>query len=205
VTYDFNDPQLSRQLEPKTIQTTHGLVEYVDMVPTVLDLAGLDIPKHLEGISLRTLLDNPGQTFKKAVFSRQERHSIGIRKGFSMRNERYRYTEWRNTVTHEVLASELYDLQEDPLETVNVAHNKENAELVKKLSKELNSGWEAALPDWVEYVANNPDAPPAYSHGREGIPRRKMWHEIYGGSEEDGWRKACEIRMHKEDSIRRML
>ncbi|MFC2125156.1 sulfatase [Bacteroidota bacterium] len=184
---------------------SRALVEYVDLLPTVLDLAGLEIPEHIEGLSLRTLLDNPDQSFKKAVFSRQERSSIGTRKGFSMRNERYRYTEWRNTVTHEVIANELYDLQEDPLETINVVDQEGNAELVKKLSDELNAGWEAALPDWVEHVASNPDAPPAYAHGGEGVPRRKLWHEVYGGSEEDGWRKACEIRMQKEDSIRNTL
>ena len=184
---------------------SRALVEYVDLLPTVLDLAGLEIPEHIEGISLKTLLDNPNQSFKEAVFSRQERSSIGVRKGFSIRNERYRYTEWRNTVTHEVLANELYDLQEDPLETVNVVDREENAELVKKLSNDLNTGWEAALPDWVEHVAKNPDAPPAYAHGREGVPRRKQWHEVYGGSEEEGWRKACETRMQKEDSIRNTL
>ena len=182
---------------------TDGLVEYVDILPTMLALAGIEIPRHMEGFSLMPLLDNPDQPFKKAVFSQQERHSIGIRKGFSMRNERYRYTEWRNTVTHEVLASELYDLQEDPLETINVVER--DPQLVKKLSEQLNEGWKAAVPDWVEHVAQNPDAPPAYGHGGEGIPRRAQWHETYGGNEEDGWRIASDRRIQKEDSIRKSL
>jgi hypothetical protein len=134
---------------------------------------------------LDTLLKNPDQSFKKAVFSRQERESIGRRKGFSVRNERYRYTEWRNTVTGEILASELYDLQEDPLETVNIAPIESSKETIILLSKQLYEGWEAAVPDWIEHVAENP--------------------EMYGGSEADGWRKACEIRMQKEDSIRKSL
>ncbi len=41
--------------------------------------------------------------------------------GRSVRTNRYRYTEWRNFTTGEVVASELYDHQKDPLETVNVA------------------------------------------------------------------------------------
>jgi len=185
--------------------SSEALVEYVDILPTLLDLANLDVPGHIEGISLDTLLKKPGQAFKKAVFSRQERETIGRRKGFSIRNDRYRYTEWRNTVTGVLIANELYDLQEDPFETVNIAALEENKELVLILSKQLNDGWEIAVPDWVEYVANNPDAPPAYSHGKEGIPRRKIWHEVYGGREEDGWKAACEIRMLKEDSIRNVL
>ncbi len=185
--------------------TAEGLVEYVDILPTLLDLAGIDIPEHMEGVSIGRLLDNPDQSFKKAVFSQQERETIGRRKGFSMRNERYRYTEWRNTVTGDILAFELYDLQEDPLETVNIGLQEESSELVLNLSKQLNDGWKAAMPDGVEHIADNPDAPPAYSYGREGIPRRKIWHEAYGGSEEDGWQKAGEIRMQKEDSIRKTL
>jgi iduronate 2-sulfatase len=185
--------------------TASALVEYVDIFPTLMDLAGLPIPEHFEGISLDTLLANPDASFKKAVFSRQERESIGRRKGFSIRNERYRYTEWRNTVTGEILATELYDLQEDPLETVNMAMEESSKDLLAMMSKQLHDGWEAAVPDWIDRIARNPDAPPAYSHGREGIPRRKIWHEAYGGSEEDGWRKATEMRMLKEDSIRNAL
>ena len=182
-----------------------ALVEYVDILPTLLDLADLPIPDHIEGISLDTLLKNPNQSFKKAVFSRQERESIGRRKGFSVRNERYRYTEWRNTVTGEILATELYDLLEDPLETVNIAMMESSREVLVIMSKQLYDGWVAAVPDWIDQVAQNPEAPPAYSHGPEGVPRRKIWHEAYGGSEADGWRKACDIRMQKEDSIRRVL
>ena len=192
-----------RELENQGAQV-NALVEYVDILPTLLELAGLTLPDHLEGISLDTLIAVPDQPFKKAVFSRQERSSIGIEKGFSMRNDRYRYTEWRNTITGEILANELYDLIKDPLETENRVQ-KADPDLVNMLAKQLKADWPAALPEWVENVANNPSAPPAYSHGKEGIPRRKLWHEVFGGSEADGWRKACELRMHKEDSIRHAL
>ena len=54
----------------------------------------------------------------------------------------------------------------------------------------LYAGWEAALPEGVVKTSRNPVAPPAYSWGPEGVPRRKVWHEVYGGDEADGWRKS---------------
>ncbi|UMB61698.1 sulfatase [Lutibacter sp. A80] len=48
---------------------TNALVELVDIYPTLSDLAGIEIPKHLEGKSFKPLLKNPSKKWKKAVFS----------------------------------------------------------------------------------------------------------------------------------------
>ena len=48
---------------------TDALVELVDIFPTLCDLSGLPIPSHLEGQSFEPLLRDPGQGWKKAVFS----------------------------------------------------------------------------------------------------------------------------------------
>ena len=174
-----------------------ALVEYVDIMPTLLDLAGIRLPEHLEGVSMVPLLNDPERTFKKAVFSQQERDAIGRRKGYSVRNDQYRYTEWHNHVTDEIIAVELYDLQSDPLETVNLALDPSNKATVEKMAEVLDAGWEAALPEGVVNKSNNPEAPPAYAWGPEGVPRRKLWHEVYGGNEADGWEKAIDIRLSK--------
>lgn len=50
-------------------QKTDALVELVDMYPTLSELAGLDLPPHLEGQSFVPLLKNPDRTWKKASFS----------------------------------------------------------------------------------------------------------------------------------------
>jgi iduronate 2-sulfatase len=41
--------------------------------------------------------------------------------GYSMRSDRYRYTEWRDFQTGKALATELYDHVDDPQETINLA------------------------------------------------------------------------------------
>jgi iduronate 2-sulfatase len=65
--------------------------------------------------------------------------------GYSMRTDRYRYTEWQ-TKAGERLAAELYDHQSDPAETRNVADAPENASTAAELSKTLKAGWRAAGP-----------------------------------------------------------
>ncbi|WP_422080394.1 sulfatase [Ulvibacterium sp.] len=48
---------------------TNALVELIDMYPTLSELAGLEIPGHLEGQSFVPLIKNPQKEWKKAVFS----------------------------------------------------------------------------------------------------------------------------------------
>ena len=46
-----------------------GLVELIDMYPTLCDLAGVEKPNHLEGTSFAPLLENPKRKWKSAAFS----------------------------------------------------------------------------------------------------------------------------------------
>lgn len=59
-------PDVSEENQGKT---TNALVELIDMYPTLAELAGLDIPEHVEGTSFKPLLKNPNLEWKKAVFS----------------------------------------------------------------------------------------------------------------------------------------
>jgi arylsulfatase A-like enzyme len=66
--------------------------------------------------------------------------------GYAMRTDKYRYVEWRDRQSGEVKATELYDHQADPDESVNVAKKPENAKLVEELAAQLKAGWKAARP-----------------------------------------------------------
>ena len=123
---------------------TAALAEFVDIYPTLCDLAGVPIPATCEGISLKPVMDNPKRAWKKAAFSQYPR--AGGVMGYSMRTDRYRYTEWMNRDTGDVVATELYDYEKDPLGNVNAAGLPENKALVAKLSKQLKGGWKAAKP-----------------------------------------------------------
>jgi len=123
---------------------TDALAEFVDIYPTICDLAGVPVPKHCEGISLKPVMDNPTREWKKAAFSQYPRP--GNIMGYSMRTDRYRYTEWQNRDTGEAAAVELYDYKTDPGGNINVAGLPESREVVVQLSKQLRAGWKPARP-----------------------------------------------------------
>ena len=122
---------------------TSALTEFVDIYPTLCEMAGLDLPKHLEGTSVAPLLNNPELPWKTAAFSQYPRWNA---MGNAMRTERYRYIEWVDPKTKEIKARELYDHQVDPSENNNIAGESENAKIVKKLHKQMKTGWKGALP-----------------------------------------------------------
>ena len=79
-----------------------GLVESVDLYPTLLDLAGLPSVPGLDGTSLRPLLEDPQGAVKTAAFSIAPRSPPAL--GRSVRTGRWRYTEWPDG------GRELYDM-----------------------------------------------------------------------------------------------
>lgn len=123
---------------------TNALVEFVDIYPSLCELAGLSLPAHLEGTSFAPLLDRPDRQWKAAAFSQYPHGSVT---GRSIRTDRYRFTRWTPTKKpSEIAGLELYDHQTDPAENINIANLPENAELVERLSMQLDAGWRTALP-----------------------------------------------------------
>jgi arylsulfatase A-like enzyme len=123
---------------------TYALTEFVDMYPTLCDLCDLPIPEHLEGTSLVPLLEKPHRPWKKGAFSQYPRRDV---MGYTVRTERFRYTEWKDRTSGEVKARELYDHQSDMQENVNVAGRGEYAEEITQLELVIEQGWRGALPD----------------------------------------------------------
>jgi len=144
----FSTPQLKgRSMKSKRF------VEFVDVYPTLCELAGIPIPETLEGTSAVPLFENPDRPWKKAAFSQFLREGIWIAPdgieymGYSIRTEKYRYTEWVSWETKELSAIELYDQKMDPDENINIAGTEENKQIIKELSQKLKLGWRAAIPD----------------------------------------------------------
>jgi len=90
---------------------SEAMVELIDIYPTLAQLTGLTPPGHLQGASLRPLLDHPERLGKKNyAYSIVTR---GKEMGYALRNQRWRYGKWPD-------GEELYNLTNDPEEKNNL-------------------------------------------------------------------------------------
>ena len=93
------------------------------------------------------VLPRPERPWKECVFSQYPRKGPNGKRvmGYSMRTDRFRYTEWR-LPDGQVDSAELYDHTADPRETRNVVHLAGYCEDMGRLSDMMRRGWRAALP-----------------------------------------------------------
>ena len=115
-------------------QTCDRLVEFVDVYPTLMELAGLKTANDgLQGTSFKPLLEKPGLAWKKAAFSKYG-------PAVSLVTNRYNYAEFKNG------EKMLFDLNSDPDENVNLATSPKQKENLKRLGRILKDGWRGVLP-----------------------------------------------------------
>ena len=114
---DLRVPLLLRTPYGGSGQRVAALAEHVDLLPTLLEQAGLEPPAWAEGSSLMPLLHNPTAPGKQAVFAQAGR---GALTAHSTRTPRYRHTRWLDR-TGRLHAEELYDHHADPAESTNLA------------------------------------------------------------------------------------
>ncbi len=135
---------------------TFAITEMVDLFPSLLEIAGIDVPEYLQGTSFAPLISNPELNWKKAAFSQFHRRpkvsADGNRyMGYSINTAKHHYIEWY-TWDHitgdrgEYVSAELYDREMDPFETKNIAEIEEHSALATSLSEQLASGWRNAKP-----------------------------------------------------------
>lgn len=92
-----------------------------DLFPTLAELAGLPFPagpQPIDGLSLVPVLRDPSVRVRDHAFHAYPKDKLGR----AIRTERYRMVEWKPIGGSENQAEhELYDYQNDPLETRNLA------------------------------------------------------------------------------------
>jgi len=111
------------------VGATSEIVEYVDIYPTLCELAGLELPEHLQGNSFRELLFDPEATSDGVAICQWYAGITTIR-------ENWFYTEWVNDQDSSY-ARMLYDHRVDPHENMNVSEDPAHKETIEALSAEM--------------------------------------------------------------------
>jgi choline-sulfatase len=130
---------------PSTIPaglSTTALVEFIDIVPTVLEVCGIDTPPGVQGLSLRGLLDGSRDAHREYVFVEyapndeamvaDTRWKLVFQRGKRRRTDGYD--------PGEPLAGpvfRLYDRESDPHELVNLADRPDHRQVFEDLRKRL--------------------------------------------------------------------
>ncbi|HUF74361.1 MAG TPA: sulfatase [Gammaproteobacteria bacterium] len=104
---------------------TRAPVSLMDIYPTLVELAGLERPAHVEGMSLVPLLGNPDLEWDYPALS-----TYGYR-NHAVTSERYRYIRYADG------SEELYDLIEDPNEWTNLALDGRYQDVIDELASHL--------------------------------------------------------------------
>ena len=108
-------------------------VSLMDLYPTLAELAGLAVPKHVEGQSLVPLMENPSVAWDRPAV---------ITYGFqnhAVRSEQYRYIRYSDG------SEELYDHESDPHEWTNLASSPAYVDTKSELARWLPERNAAAL------------------------------------------------------------
>ena len=120
---------------------TSALAEAVDIFPTLCDATGIKIPEQLQGVSLMPILKEIKSKVKDYAVSQYRRGKNKRTFGYSIRTERFRLTLWMKDFYRlykpfdegYIVSGELYDYDNDPLETENYYNNKEYVSVKKEL------------------------------------------------------------------------
>jgi iduronate 2-sulfatase len=115
-------------------RATSRIVEFLDVFPTLASLAGLTPPEGLHGRPLTALLKNPAAKWDHPAITQVRRGPAATSFfGYSVRTEKWRYTEWDGGKR----GLELYDEVADPEESTNLASDPKHQKVVRDMQRLL--------------------------------------------------------------------
>ncbi len=120
-------------VKPNTVM--QQLVSNVDFAPTLLDAAGIAVPQAMQGKSFVSLLKNPTEKFRDAVYYHYYEYpgEHSVMRHFGIRTDRYKLIRFYG----EENFWELYDLKTDPNENNNLFGKKGQETVTANLNKRL--------------------------------------------------------------------
>jgi iduronate 2-sulfatase len=107
-----------------------SFVELLDLYPTVAKLCGLEIPKHVQGLDISEMLDDPDYIARPFAFS-----VAPSRKGFLIREDRFALIQYNEDASGGI---ELFDTKTDPKQYRNLADDPQYHEVAERMRMRLS-------------------------------------------------------------------
>jgi arylsulfatase A-like enzyme len=132
----FSTPLLVRypkEIKPGTV--VNDMVVNVDLAPTILDYAGVDIPSDIQGDSWRSIAAGNTIPWRDAVYYHYYEYPGPhmVKRHYGARTDRYKLIHFY----YDVDEWELYDLEKDPYEMRNVYNNPAYVEVQEMMHGKL--------------------------------------------------------------------
>jgi arylsulfatase A-like enzyme len=111
------------------------MVQNIDIAPTILELAGVRIPKNMDGESFAPLLKGNKKEWRDTIYYEYfwERPFPQTPTVFAVRTNQYKFIRYQGIWD----INELYDIQNDPNEMNNLIRSPEHQDIAKKLDESL--------------------------------------------------------------------
>lgn len=108
----------------------------IDIAPTLIELAGAEVPADMQGMSFVTLLKNENAEWRKSFMYEyfQESYAPGFVTATGVRNKKYKYIEYPDMIND---IDELYDLENDPGEMINLINSPDHQTVRSEMKAEL--------------------------------------------------------------------
>jgi arylsulfatase A-like enzyme/tetratricopeptide (TPR) repeat protein len=176
------------------------LVQHIDLVPTILDLAKAPLPGSLRGQSLKPLLDGTGRLEPRVVYAESMfgRYQFGWSGFTTVTDGRYRLI--RSTSTHE----ELYDLELDASERTNLSDDARDVRITLTAAlDELLEG--SSIPQPADVTAEDRERfealgdvgamvdPPFIADGPEGVAVLETYRAAVDHDVAREWPEAIDV------------
>ena len=127
-------------------QRNDAYVYLYDIFPTLCEKVGIDIPSSVDGKSFAKLLDGEhGETFRNELYLIFDKFVRGVK------DENYKLIEYRNGDNMEDKWTFLYDINNDPWETKNLANNENYKDKVNEMREKIikhRDEWEEQSHPW---------------------------------------------------------
>jgi arylsulfatase A-like enzyme len=121
------DPRAAQKRQGVTVEQ---MALNVDIAPTILELAGLEVPQQMQGQSLVPLLKGKRPRWRTEFFYEHLFEHATIPRTEALRTQHWKYARYID-YNYE----ELYDLKNDPAETINLANDEKYGKTLTSLRK----------------------------------------------------------------------